>query len=224
MSRPPPRAPKARTLAVASTWRMRDMTLPPTETAAPAESQPRRTRRGACSMRCGGTAGATYETLGRVVGLSRTAARTTGCSGSRDSGLARIVGVVHPTVFGLTAYAHARRGPSTGPRHRWPTGSPPSTKAPFVSTVTGPLGPGCRTCGVRTRKALAQERAGHRRAFPGCVASTTSVYTEILKDALLPAARDLSLAPDADRRHRPRLAGAVAARRSHVPSPTWERP
>jgi DNA-binding Lrp family transcriptional regulator len=166
-----------------------DMTLPPTERLP----QPRANLDALDAallneVRRDGRA--TYETLGRVVGLSRTAARTR-LQRLQDSGLARIVGVVHPTVFGLTAYAHAAVTVDG-------TAAPVADRiaaidqAPFVSTVTGRW---ALVAELRSpdQKALAQS-VRDIAALPGVRRVDTSVYTEILKDAYFPP-RDLSHAP-----------------------------
>ncbi|WP_326597789.1 Lrp/AsnC family transcriptional regulator [Streptomyces sp. NBC_01803] len=125
---------------------------------------------------------ATYETLGRLLGLSRAAARTR-LRRLLDSGLVRIVGVVHPSVFGLTAYAHAAIAVD-GPVGPVAERVVALDTAPFVSAVTGRW---ALVAELRCpdRAALAED-IRRIAALPGVRRVDTTVYTEILKDAYFP--------------------------------------
>jgi DNA-binding Lrp family transcriptional regulator len=125
---------------------------------------------------------ATYEALARAVGLSRPA------SAARlrrllDSGVVTVVGVVHPSVFGLTAYAHAAvsvQGRVT------PVAEEIATFAdvPFLSVVAGRFSLVAELrCADQHALAAAIRRIA---AVSGVRRVETTIYTEILKDTHFP--------------------------------------
>jgi DNA-binding Lrp family transcriptional regulator len=125
---------------------------------------------------------ATYEALSRALGLSRPAARARTLR-LLDSGVAQVVGVVHPSVFGLTAYAHLSvtvEGPVLAVADRIAV----FDDVPFVSVVAGrhSLVAELRSAD-QTVLAATISRVG---ALPGVQRVETSVYTAILKDTYFP--------------------------------------
>jgi DNA-binding Lrp family transcriptional regulator len=124
----------------------------------------------------------TYEALARVLGLSRPAVRAR-LNRLLESGVVQIVGVVHPSVFGLTAYAHVAvqvDGPVRPVAERvaaW-------DDVPFVSLVAGrrPLIAELRSADQASLAAAVRAIAG----LPGVRGVDTAVYTEILKDTHFP--------------------------------------
>ncbi|MDT7774330.1 MAG: hypothetical protein QOC67_3254 [Pseudonocardiales bacterium] len=125
---------------------------------------------------------ATYEALSRALGLSRPSARARMLR-LLESGVVRIVGVVHPAVFGLGAYAHVAvtvRGPVLAVADRIAA----MEDAVFVSVVAG-----AHSLVAELRSRTQSTLAGDIRlicALPGVQRVDTSVYTEILKDTFFP--------------------------------------
>ncbi|MCW2942407.1 MAG: Lrp/AsnC family transcriptional regulator [Actinomycetia bacterium] len=125
---------------------------------------------------------ATYEALSRTLGLSRPATRARMLR-LLDSGVVRIVGVAHPAVFGLTAYAHVAvtvQGPVLPVADRIAA----LEDSAFVSVVTGEqsLIAELRSENQTTLAAT----IGCVSALPGVRRVSTAVYTAILKDTYFP--------------------------------------
>ncbi|MEU5877032.1 Lrp/AsnC family transcriptional regulator [Spirillospora sp. NPDC047279] len=125
---------------------------------------------------------ATYEALSRPLGLSRPAVRAR-LHRLLESEVVRIVGVVHPSVFGLTAYAHTAISVD-GPVEPVAARVAASPQAPFVSAVAGrrPLVAELRSADQASLAAAVRDLA----AIPGVRCVDTALYTEILKDTHFP--------------------------------------
>lgn len=125
---------------------------------------------------------ATYESLSRKLGLSRPATRAR-LVRLLDSGVVRIVGVAHPAVFGLTAYAHvavAVEGAVVALAEEI-AGMP---EAAFVSVIGGE-----HSLIVELRctdQSAVSSTIRRIAALPGVRRTATAVYTEILKDTFFP--------------------------------------
>ncbi|GAA0276015.1 Lrp/AsnC family transcriptional regulator [Cryptosporangium japonicum] len=139
---------------------------------------------------------ATFEALAAAVGLSRPAV-TARMRRLLDSGLVTIVGVVHPSVFGLTAYAHL------GLTIEGPVSPVADTLAefpeiPFLSAVAGRFS---LIAEVRSADQAALAATVRRVAgLPGVRRVETGVYTEIRKDTHFPPGPyEQSPIDDADR-------------------------
>jgi DNA-binding Lrp family transcriptional regulator len=124
----------------------------------------------------------TYEALSLALGMSRPAARAR-LQRLLDAGVVSIVGVVHPSVFGLTAYAHvavAVDGPVLPvAEHVCAMGD-----AVYVSAVAGrfPLVAELRS----TDQAALADAVRRVSALPAVRETRTAVYTEILQHAHFP--------------------------------------
>ncbi|TQS45425.1 Lrp/AsnC family transcriptional regulator [Cryptosporangium phraense] len=125
---------------------------------------------------------ATFEALAQAVGLSRSAV-TTRMRRLLDSGLVTIVGVVHPSVFGLTAYAHVGltvQGPVRPVAEAMAT----FDEAPFLSVVAGRFSLIAELrCADQPALAATIRRVA---ALPGVRRVETGIYTEIRKDTHFP--------------------------------------
>jgi len=125
---------------------------------------------------------ATYEALSRTLGLSRPSARARMLR-LLESGVVRIVGVVHPSVFGLDAYAHVAvtvRGPVLAVAEQIAA----MEDAVFVSVIAGEY-----SLVAELRSQTQATLAGDIRlicALPGVQRVDTAIYTEILKDTFFP--------------------------------------
>ena len=125
---------------------------------------------------------ATFEALARAVGLSRPAARNR-LQRLLSGGVVQVTGVVHPSVFGLTAYAHAAVQ-VTGPALPVARRIAELADVPFVTVASGHF---AVITEIRTTD-QASLAATLRRiaALPDVRALSTAVYTEILTDAHFP--------------------------------------
>ena len=125
---------------------------------------------------------ASFETLARRVQLSRTAARArTLRILSTDS--VRVVGIVHPGVFGLSVFAHLSvlvDGPARPVAERIAALS----QAPFVSLVAGAHSV-IAEVRVRDFPALT-EVVTSIRGTPDVRAIRTATYTSVVKDPYFP--------------------------------------
>lgn len=121
------------------------------------------------------------EALARATGLSRGVVR------QRTQHLLRhvvdVVGIVHPTVFGLTEYAHLRVTPS-GSAAAAAGAAAALPEVPFVSLTAGDV-PVVAEARARNRAELAGVIA-RIAADPAVAAVETSVYLDILTDAAVP--------------------------------------
>lgn len=140
---------------------------------------------------------ATYEALAQALGVSRPAVRAR-LARLLESGAVRIAGVVHPEVFGLTAYAHAGLT-LDGPARPVAARLASLRDAPFVSAVAGPF------------DLIAELRAPDQDALAAAIRQVsalphvrqveTAVYTAILKNGHFPSrAHPAASVDDADRR------------------------
>ncbi|MGY1813887.1 Lrp/AsnC family transcriptional regulator [Blastococcus sp. SYSU D00820] len=126
---------------------------------------------------------ATYEALALQLGVSRPAVRTR-LLRLTESGAVRVTGVVHPSVFGLHAYAHLGITVD-GPVLPVAAALEQLPEAPFVSVVTGPFDLAVELrCADQASLAAQVHRIG---CLPGVRAVDTAVYTQIVKDAYHPA-------------------------------------
>ncbi|MFI5953642.1 Lrp/AsnC family transcriptional regulator [Cryptosporangium sp. NPDC051539] len=125
---------------------------------------------------------ATFEALAQAVGLSRPAV-TARMRRLLESGLVTIVGVVHPSVFGLTAYAHVGltvQGPALPVAELLRT----FDEVPFLSAVAGRFSLIAELrCADQPALAATIRRVA---ALPGVRKVETGVYTEIRKDTHFP--------------------------------------
>ena len=125
---------------------------------------------------------ATFEALAREVGLSRPATRDR-LQRLLSGGVVQVTGVVHPSVFGLTAYAHTAvqvEGPAL-PVARCIATFP---DVPFVTVASGRF---AVIAEVRTTDHTSLAATLRRiAALPDVRALSTAVYTEILTDAHFP--------------------------------------
>ncbi|SHN21221.1 Lrp/AsnC family transcriptional regulator [Cryptosporangium aurantiacum] len=139
---------------------------------------------------------ATFEALGQAVGLSRPAV-TARMRRLLDSDLVTIVGVVHPSVFGLNAYAHLGlivQGPIAPVAERLAEFG----DLPFLSAVAGrfSLIAELRCTDQAALAATIRRIAG----LPGVRKVETGIYTEIRKDTHFPPGRyDETPVDDVDR-------------------------
>lgn len=125
---------------------------------------------------------ATYEELSRIAGLSRPSCRAR-VQRLRAGGIVQIVGVVHPAVFGLNAYAHIsiQIDGAALPVARLIAAYP---DAPFVSLVSGPH---CVIVELRCQdQAAIDARVAEIRSLPHVRAVDTVLYRRILKDTNFP--------------------------------------
>jgi DNA-binding Lrp family transcriptional regulator len=125
---------------------------------------------------------ASYEALAREVGLSRAAVRSR-VHRLLDSGIAEVAGIVHPSVFGLDAWAHVRVD-SAGPAAPVAERLAAFDELPLVSLVTGahPI-----VVEIRARDRQALTTAVRRIAdTEGVRDLDVAVYLEILKGANVP--------------------------------------
>lgn len=125
---------------------------------------------------------ATYEALSRALGLSRPATRAR-LHRLLDAGVLRIVGVVHPSIFGLTAYAHATVTVD-GPVLPVADQVCAMDDSVYVSAVAGNV-----SLAVELRSADHDALAAavrHLAAIPGAREVTTAVYTAILRHVYFP--------------------------------------
>lgn len=125
---------------------------------------------------------ATFEALAKATGLSRPAV-TTRMRRLLDAGIVTIVGVVHPSVFGLTAYAHLGITVS-GPVLPAAELIAEHPDVPFLTAVAGRF-----SLVAEVRCADQQAMASAIRQIagaPGVRRVETSVYTEIRKDTHFP--------------------------------------
>jgi DNA-binding Lrp family transcriptional regulator len=125
----------------------------------------------------------TYEALALQLGLSRPAVRTR-LRRLVEGGAVTITGVVHPSVFGLHAYAHL--GVTIdGPVLPVASAVEALPDAPFVSVVTGPFDLAVELrCADSASLAAQVNRIG---CLPGVRAVDVALYTQIVKDAYFPA-------------------------------------
>jgi len=139
---------------------------------------------------------ATFEALGQAVGLSRPAI-TARMRRLLDSGLVTVVGVVHPSVFGLTAYAHLGLTVE-GPIQPVAARLGEFGEVPFLSAVAGRFG---LIAEVRCADQAALASTIRRVAgLPGVRRVETGIYTEIRKDTHFPPGRyDETPVDDVDR-------------------------
>jgi DNA-binding Lrp family transcriptional regulator len=125
---------------------------------------------------------ATFEALARAVGLSRPATRDR-LQRLLSGGVVQVTGVVHPSVFGLDAYAHAAvrvEGPALPVARRIAQ----CPEVPFVTVTSGRF---AIVAEVRTTDQAALAAMLRRiAALPGVRGLATAVYTEILTDAHFP--------------------------------------
>ncbi|MCW2917585.1 MAG: asnC [Actinomycetia bacterium] len=125
---------------------------------------------------------ATYEALSRALGLSRQAVRARMVR-LLESGVVQIIGVVHPSLFGLTAYAHLSvtvEGPALAVADRIAA----LDDARFVSVVSGSLD---LVAELRSADQSALAATVRRvAAIPGVLRVDTVIYTAILKHAHFP--------------------------------------
>ncbi|MBA2949399.1 Lrp/AsnC family transcriptional regulator [Streptomyces himalayensis] len=125
---------------------------------------------------------ATYEALSLALGLSRPAARAR-LQRLLDAQVLSIAGVVHPSVFGLAAYAHVAVAVD-GPVLPVAEQVCAMRDAVYVSAVAGrfPLVAELRSA---DHDALA-DAVRRIAALPGVREARTAVYTEILQHAHFP--------------------------------------
>jgi DNA-binding Lrp family transcriptional regulator len=125
---------------------------------------------------------ATFEALARTVGLSRPATRDR-LQRLLSGGVVQVTGVVHPSVFGLTAYAHTAvqvEGPALPIARRIAE----FADVPFVTVASGRF---AVIAEVRTTDHGSLTATLRRiAALPDVRALATAVYTEILTDAHFP--------------------------------------
>ena len=126
---------------------------------------------------------ASFESLGRVAGLSRTAARAR-VARLIDSGIVRIVGVVHPQVHGLRIAAHLMIS-HVGPARQVAKTVAGLADVPFVAVVTGEFGVVAEIHSADIAD-LAEVIAAIR-GVDQVLRVETSVYTAVLKDSFLPS-------------------------------------
>jgi DNA-binding Lrp family transcriptional regulator len=124
----------------------------------------------------------TYEALSLALGMSRPAARAR-LQRLLDAEVVSIVGVVHPSVFGLTAYAHVAVAVA-GPVLPVAAQVCAMRDAVYVSAVAGrfPLVAELRSTDQHALAAAVRRVA----ALPGVRETRTAVYTEILQHAHFP--------------------------------------
>ncbi|WP_214320178.1 Lrp/AsnC family transcriptional regulator [Nonomuraea sediminis] len=121
----------------------------------------------------------TYETIAQRVGLSRPATRTR-AQRLLSSGAVRIVAIVHPSVKGLTAVAHASISVD-GPARPVALAIAELADAPFVTLTVGGY---ALVSEVRARDFAALSASIDRlRGLPGVRGVDTLVYTRVLKDS-----------------------------------------
>lgn len=126
---------------------------------------------------------ASYERLGSVVGLSRTAARAR-VNRLLESGVVRIEAVVHPGVDGYSTFAHLSVNVHGAPVTQVAKEVATFPNAPFVSIVAGRCS---LIAELRTRDVGELEESIARvRELPGVVSLDTVVYTDVVKDSYLP--------------------------------------
>jgi DNA-binding Lrp family transcriptional regulator len=123
-----------------------------------------------------------YEALARTLGLPRANVRAR-MHRLLDSGAVVISGVVHPSVFGLGAYAHVSVG-CTGPAAPVADRMAELEDVPLVSLTSGrrPIIAEVRT---RDQESLAGVLA-EIGALPGVVSTDCSLYLDILQGANVP--------------------------------------
>jgi DNA-binding Lrp family transcriptional regulator len=135
---------------------------------------------------------ASYHELGKIAGLSRPATRAR-VNRLLDSGTARIVGVVHPSVFGLNAYAHVSIHVD-GPARDVAQTIASYDNVPFVSLVSGRFS---LIAELRCRdNAEVDERLAQIRALNGVRAIDTVLYRRIVRDTNFPPGEYSPLALD----------------------------
>jgi DNA-binding Lrp family transcriptional regulator len=128
---------------------------------------------------------ATFEALAGRVGLSRTAARAR-IQRLLDLGAIRIVGMVHPSVYGLHALGHVSLEIS-GPAMPIAEKIAAMEDAPFVSVVSGRFGvvAELRSPSMDTFASALDSL----RALDGVRNVETGIYTAIVKDTHFPPGR-----------------------------------
>ncbi len=124
----------------------------------------------------------TYEALAARAGLSRTAARARVRSLTR-SGALRVIGVVHPAVFGLHVIAHVGIDITTAAA-AVAVAVTELEEAPFVSVVSGRFGV---VAELRTSTTDTLDASLDRvRAVDGVRSVETATYTSIYKSPHFP--------------------------------------
>lgn len=126
---------------------------------------------------------ASYERLGSLVGLSRTAARAR-VQRMLESGSVRVEAVAHPGVHGYFTFAHVSLTLDGVSARAVAAQIAPMDHAPLVSVVAG------RTSVIaelRTRDLGEMERSiDEIRSVGGVVAVDVVLYTDVVKDSHLP--------------------------------------
>lgn len=129
---------------------------------------------------------ASYEGLGAVVGLSRTAARAR-IQRMFEAGIVRVEAVVHPAVSGYATLAHLSVRADGASSRAVAECIAAFDNAPFVSIVAGGAS---LVAELRTRDLGTMEAAiAEVRDLPGVVGVDTVLYTDVVKDSHLPSGR-----------------------------------
>jgi DNA-binding Lrp family transcriptional regulator len=125
---------------------------------------------------------ASFESLSHEVGLSRTAVRAR-VERLLGGGVVRIVGVVHPWVYGLAAGGHVAVY-HHGPARPVAEAIAELADVPFVSVVAGDC---AVVAELRSADMTDLERAiAAIRAVPCVTRVSTAAYTRVVKDPSLP--------------------------------------